>query len=139
MKKLKTWQKVLLIVFYPVGIIYFIVWLCWRYNITRNVIAEKICSVWGTVYTNENGTSRQTYIAKLKVGEDLLFKPAPTQDYPDTIGVFTKRGEQIGFIGYKDLNELRGLYTYNKASASVAEVIHSERGLGVNMLVKVYK
>lgn len=30
MKKLKTWQFVLLIIFYPVGIIYFIVWLCNR-------------------------------------------------------------------------------------------------------------
>lgn len=30
MKKLQTWQLVLLIVFYPIGIIYFIVWLCKR-------------------------------------------------------------------------------------------------------------
>lgn len=30
MKKLKTWQLVLLIIFYPVGIIYFIVWLSKR-------------------------------------------------------------------------------------------------------------
>ena len=57
---------------------------------SKKVIAEKTYSVWGTAYTNENGTSRQTYIAKLKVGEDLMFKPAPTKEYPDTIGVFTK-------------------------------------------------
>lgn len=30
MKKLKTWQKVLLIICYPVGIVYFIIWLCNR-------------------------------------------------------------------------------------------------------------
>lgn len=30
MKKLKTWQLVLLIIFYPVGLVYFIVWLCKR-------------------------------------------------------------------------------------------------------------
>lgn len=30
MKKLKTWQLVLLIIFYPVGIAYFIYWLCKR-------------------------------------------------------------------------------------------------------------
>lgn len=30
MKKLKPWQIVLLVVFYPVGIVYFIVWLCKR-------------------------------------------------------------------------------------------------------------
>ena len=40
---------------------------------SKKVIAEKAYSVWGTAYTNENGTSRQTYIAKLKVGEDLQF------------------------------------------------------------------
>lgn len=30
MKKLKTWQKVLLIIFYPVGIVYFIIWLIYK-------------------------------------------------------------------------------------------------------------
>lgn len=106
---------------------------------SKKIIAEKSCSVWGTAYTNENGTSRQTYISKLKIGDDLLFKPAPTQEYPDTIGVFTQKGEQIGFIGYKDLNELRGMFTKNKASVSVASIDKGTRGLGVTMLIKVYK
>ncbi len=106
---------------------------------TRKVIDEFACDVWGTAYVNENGTSRQTYISKLKVGADLFFKPAPTQDYPDTIGVFTKKGEQIGFIGYKDLNKLRGLYLKNKASVSVGKITNSERGLGLTMIIKVYK
>ncbi len=30
MKKLKTWQLVLLIIFYPVGLVYLIAWLCKR-------------------------------------------------------------------------------------------------------------
>lgn len=106
---------------------------------SKKVIDEFECSVWGTNYTNENGTSRQSYIAKLKVGIDLLFKPAPTADYPDTIGVFTKKGEQIGFIGYKDLNKMRGLYLNNKASVTVSNITHSDRGLGVDMLIKIYK
>ena len=106
---------------------------------TKKVIAEKTYSVWGTTYTNENGSSRQTYIAKLKVGEDLLFKPAPTKDYPDTIGVFTKKGAQIGFIGYKDLNEMRGLFFDSKASVTVKSIDRSERGLGVTMSIKIYK
>lgn len=106
---------------------------------SKKIIDEFTCSVWGTNYTNENGTSRQTYIAKLKIGNDLFFKPAPTDDYPDTIGVFTKKGEQIGFIGYKDLNKLRGLYLNNKASVTVSNITHSDRGLGVEMLIKIYK
>ena len=35
MKKLKTWQLVLLIIFYPVGMVYFIVWLCNRNKGTK--------------------------------------------------------------------------------------------------------
>lgn len=106
---------------------------------SKKVIDEFSCDVWGTAYINENGTSRQTYIAKLKVGDDLLFHPAPTVDYPDTIGVFTKKNEQIGFIGYKDLAKLRGLYVNNKASVSVEKIIRSERGLGVTMRIKIHK
>lgn len=106
---------------------------------SKKVIAEHSCSVWGTNYTNENGTSRQSYIARLKVGDDLLFHPAPTPDYPDTIGVFTKKNEQIGFIGYKDLNKLRGLFLNNKASVTVSQIVKSPQGLGVNMLIKIYK
>lgn len=105
----------------------------------NKVIDEFVCSVWGTAYLNENNTSRQTYIAKLKVGQDLFFKPAPTKEYPDTIGVFTKKGEQIGFIGYKDLNKIRGLYLHNKASVTVESIDRSERGLQVEMRIKIYK
>ena len=106
---------------------------------SKKVIDEFSCEVWGTAFTNENGTSRQTYIAKLKVGDDLLFHPAPTDEYPDTIGVFTKKNEQIGFISYKDLNKLRGLYLKNKASVSVEKISHSDRGLLVTMHIKIYK
>jgi len=66
------------------------------------------------------------------VGDDLLFHPAPTADYPDTIGVFNKKNEQIGFIGYKDVNKIRGLYLHNKASVSVEKIINSERGAMCN-------
>lgn len=147
MKKLKTWQFILLIIFYPVGIVYFIVWLCNRNKQeshpvpqeNREVIREMYSNVVGTVYPNENGTIRQTYIAHLNVGDDLFFKPAPTTEYPDSIGVFTKEGGQIGVVRYETLNELRGLYLNNDASVSVNEIIHSERGLGVNMLIRIYK
>ena len=110
-------------------------------SITNNdlkVIREMDVSVWGTRYLNADKTSRQTYIANLNVGDDLLFHPAPTDEYPDTIGVFTAKQEQIGFIDYKTLNELRGLFLNNQASASVKEITHSDRGLGVIMHIKIY-
>ena len=71
--------------------------------------------------------------------DELQQSARSKQEYPDTIGVFTKRDEQIGFIGNKDLNELRGLYAHNKASVTVSTIEHSERGLGVDMLIKIYK
>lgn len=103
------------------------------------VIAEYERKVYGCEALNENKTSRATYIAKLKVGQDLFFKPAPTKEYPDTIGVFTKKGEQIGFLHYTFVNELRGMYANNKASATVASIDHSPRGLGVTMHIIIYK
>lgn len=108
-------------------------------NNSSKILDEWDCSVWGTTYTNENGINRQAIISKLKVGADLFFKPAPTEEYPDTIGVFTKKGEQVGFIGYKDLNKMRGLYVDKKASVTVKNIEKSERGLGVTMHIIIYK
>ncbi|MBE6699454.1 MAG: hypothetical protein E7584_04360 [Ruminococcaceae bacterium] len=142
MKKLKTWQLVLLIIFYPVGIIYFIFWLLNRSkssNKNLEVIKEMYSNVVATVYPNADGSSRQTYIAHLKQGDDLFFKPTPTKEYPDSVGVFTKKGGQIGVVSYQTLNELRGLYSHNKASVTVHEILHTERGLGVTMHIKIYK
>lgn len=43
MKKLKPWQIVLLVIFYPVGIVYLIVWLCKRNRQSAEpVISDKI-------------------------------------------------------------------------------------------------
>lgn len=103
------------------------------------VIKEMYSNVAATTYPNADGTIRQTYIAHLKPGDDLLFHPAPTEEYPDSIGVFTKKNKQIGVVSYQTLNELRGMYLHNKASVTVNEVTRSERGLGVNMLIKIYK
>lgn len=103
------------------------------------VIAEFDKRAYGCNALNSDGTSRASYVAKLKKGEDLFFKPAPTKEYPDTIGVFTKKGHQIGFLHYTFVNELRGTYRNNKASAIVAEVEGSGQGLSVLMRIKIYK
>ncbi len=103
------------------------------------VLTEFDRQVYGTEGLNANGTSRASYVAKLKVGEDLFFKPAPTAEYPDTIGVFTKKGYQIGFLHYTLVNELRGMYVNNKASVTVAAVTKSPRGLGVTIHIIIYK
>lgn len=106
---------------------------------TPAILTEFERKVYGCNMLNENKTSRATYVAQLKVGQDLFFKPAPTKDYPDTIGVFTKKGEQIGFLHYTLVNELRGMYANNNASVTVASIDHSPQGLGVTMHIIIYK
>ena len=96
------------------------------------------CSLMGCVYPNPDGTSRQTYLINSKVGADVIFKPAPTKEYPDTIGVFTKKG-CIGVLPYKVVNELRGMYAHNKASAVIKSIDRSERGLGCTIKITIYK
>ena len=97
------------------------------------------CSLVGCIYPNPDGTSRQTYLIKCKNGENVFFKPAPTKEYPDTIGVFTKKGGCIGVLPYRIVNELRGLYANNKAEVIIKEVTHSERGLGCIIKIIIYK
>lgn len=141
MKKLQTWQKVLLIIFYPVGIVYFIIWFCNRSKpaAQREIVRELYSNVVATVYPNDDGSSRQRYIAMLKPGEEIFFHKAPTEEYPDSIGVFTKKKQQIGAVSFHTINELFGLYTHNDFSVYVNEILHTERGLGVNMLIRIYK
>lgn len=149
MKKLKAWQIVLLVIFYPVGLVYLIVWLCKRNKqptapsaapaTKSEVIKELYSNVVATTYPNADGTSRQYYIAKLRQGEELALHKAPTDEYPDSIGVFTSKNEQIGVLSFQLVNELFGLYAHNDLSVYVNEILHSERGLGVSMLIKVHK
>ena len=103
-----------------------------------NILDIIDCSLIACAYPNSDGTSRQTYLVNSKVGADLMFKPAPTKEYPDTIGVFTKKG-CIGVLPYKVVNELRGMYAHNKASAVIKSIDRSERGLGCTIKITIYK
>lgn len=96
------------------------------------------CSLAACTYPNPDGTLRQTFLVKAKAGEDVTFKPQPTKEYPDTIGVFTKKG-CIGILPYATLNKLRGLYAHNKASAVIKRIDKSERGLGCTIKITIYK
>lgn len=139
----------LLVIFYPVGLVYLIVWLCNKNKqptapsaaptTTSEVIKELYSNVVATTYPNADGTSRQYYITKLRQGEELALHKAPTDESPDSIGVFTSKNEQIGVLSFQLVNELFGLYAHNDLSVYVNAILHSERGLGVSMLIKVHK
>ncbi len=104
------------------------------------VVDEFIQSVWGVRFNNEDGSSRQAIIKTLKPGDDLLFKPAPSKEYPDTIGVFTSKGKQIGFLNSALLKDLRGKYAKNRASVTVENISKSEdQGYSCSMRIKIYE
>ena len=103
----------------------------------KKQIDRIVCNLAGSTYPNPDGPSRQTYLAKCKPGQDVTFKPMPTKEYPDTVGVCTKKG-CIGVLPYSALNKLRGLYAKNKASATIKEILKSERGLGCSIEIIIY-
>lgn len=146
MKKLKTWQFVLLIIFYPVGIIYFIVWLCKRNKTPtvsieqRNIIRDMHSKVVGVTFGNDDGTSRQAYIEKLKPGDELILKPMPTPDYPNAIGVFTVGGKQIGYVKDELAVALVNEYPKNLMQVTVANITGGgDKNYGCNIHIVIYE
>lgn len=148
MKKLKTWQKVLLIIFYPVGIIYFIVWLCNRNNgggtaapatAKLSVLRDFNTKIVGVTFGNDDGSSRQAIIKKSKEGEDIILKPVPTDEYPDAIGVFNKRGEQLGHISAELATELKNKYSNNPMSVTINNITGGgDKNYGCNLHIIIY-
>ena len=93
MKKLKTWQIVLLVIFYPIGICVWIYRICKKIQIKKENDAAKraraaataqeleqrrcvspdfefkIFKVVGVTFKNEDGKSRQTLLRKLHFGD----------------------------------------------------------------------
>lgn len=147
MKKLKTWQKVLLVIFYPVGIVYFIVWL---YNRNKSgagavgssklsVIRDFNTKVVGVTFGNDDGSSRQEIIKNSKAGEDIIFKPVPTADYPDAIGVFNKRGQQLGHLNAELAAEMKNKYTNNPMSVTINNITGGgDKNYGCNLHIIIY-
>ena len=103
-----------------------------------NILDIIQCSLMGCTYPNPDGTSRQTYLVNCKQGQDVVFKPTPTKEYPDTVGVFAKKG-CIGVLPYQAVNKLRGLYANNKASAVIKSIEKTDRGLFCTITITIYK
>lgn len=151
MKKLKTWQFVLLIIFYPIGIIYFIVWLMNR-NKTDNSGAVRVDSskmkivrdlhtkVVGVTFSNSDGTSRQEIVRKCKAGDELIFKPTPSTEYPDAIGVFNSKGQQLGNVSAELAEELKYKYPTNPMRVYVESVTGGEgKNYGCNIRLTIFE
>lgn len=154
MKKLKPWQIALLVIFYPVGIVYLIVWLCnrnkqptastapaMRVNMNKlTVVKDFYTKVVGVTFNNDDGTSRQNIIKNCKAGEDIIFKPLPTEQYPDAIGVFNKSGQQLGHLSQGVAAEIKNKYGYNPMSVTVSNITGGgDLSYGCNLHIIVYE
>lgn len=146
MKKLKPWQIILLVIFYPVGIVYLIVWLCKRNKKpvapgapSRSIVRDFNSKVVGVTFGNDDGTSRQEIIKACNPGDDLILKPVPTTEYPDAIGVFTKSGKQLGHINAELAAELKSDYPNNPMSVTVNNITGGgDKTYGCNIHIIIY-
>lgn len=143
MKKLKPWQIILLVIFYPVGIVYFIIWLCKRNKKpaapSRSIVRDFNSKVVGVTFGNDDGTSRQEIIKSCNPGDDLILKPVPTTEYPDAIGVFTKSGKQLGHINAELAAELKSDYPNNPMSVTVNNITGGgDKTYGCNIHIIIY-
>lgn len=157
MKKLKAWQIVLLVIFYPVGLVYLVVWLCKRNKQptapsaapagAANIDVNKLVverdfhtKVVGVTFNNDDGTSRQAIIESCKPGEDIILKPVPTKEYPDAIGVFNKKGQQLGHLGAELASEIKTKWGHNPMSITIAALTGGgDRAYGCNLHIIIYQ
>lgn len=52
----------------------------------------------GVTYYNDDGTSRQKYLERLKNNSSLKLKHVPSKKHPNSIGVFSLNEKQLGFL-----------------------------------------
>lgn len=108
-------------------------------QVAKTVIRDFHTKIVGVTYGNADGSSRQEYIKKLKPGDELVFRPVPTPEYPDAIGVFTLKGEQLGYLGADLAAEFKNKYPTNYMQASVANVTGGNgMNYGCNIHIVVY-
>ncbi len=161
-KKLKGWQVALLIIFYPIGILYLIVKYASKtttpqsdtstdensenevshFDLSKAEIERDFYSkVVGVTFKNSDGSDRQKIISKCKVGDDIIFKPVPTKQYPDAIGVFTTKGKQIGHVKADLALELKEKYPTHPMQVTIANITGGNDGTnyGCNLHIIIYK
>lgn len=105
----------------------------------RNVLWQVDKSIMGSTYPNEDGSDRQAIIKSLKIGEDIIFRPAPIKDYPDLIGAFTINGKQIGSVPYDVVNRIKEEFAGYPMSAEVKEITYYGDHYLCYVTVRVYQ
>ena len=95
----------------------------------------------GVTFKNKDGSDRQKILSKCKNGDDIIFKPTPSKEYPDAIGVFTPDGKQLGNVNAELALELKNKYPMHFMKVKVANITGGTDGLsyGCNLHIVIYK
>lgn len=102
------------------------------------VVRDFNTKVVGVTFGNDNGSSRQAIIRTLKPGDVLVAKPVPTPEYPDAIGVFTKRGKQLGHLSASVAAEISRDYPNNPIKVTVNNITgggNYNYGCNINIII----
>lgn len=102
------------------------------------VVRDFNTKVVGVTFGNDNGSSRQAIIKTLKSGDVLVAKPVPTPEYPDAIGVFTKRGKQLGHLSASVAAEISRDYPNNPIKVTVNNITgggNYNYGCNINIII----
>lgn len=156
MKKLKGWQIALLVIFYPVGIVYLLVWLVNRSKTNTDapatqgknavkasdlrVLRDFRTKIVGVTFGNADGSSRQKIIANCKVGQGVVFRPMNDPQHPESIGVFTENGQQLGHLAADLARDMRDKYPQNPMRAEIASITGGgDYNYGCSIHITIYK
>jgi len=146
---------ILLIVFFPAAFIYLFAVRgkksgstpapsksSFHFDATKAEIDRDFHSkVVGVTFKNADGSDRQKIVKTCKPGDDIIFKPTPSKEYPDAIGVFTTSGKQIGNLNADLARELKTKYPTNPMSVTVSNITGGgeDHNYGCNIHLTIYK
>lgn len=94
----------------------------------------------GVTFKNNDGSDRQKIISKCKVGQDVIFRPTPSREYPEAVGVFTTKGKQLGFLKADLAHDLIHLYPNNPMQATISAITGGGKGenYGCNIHIHIF-
>lgn len=104
------------------------------------VAREMHTKVVGVTFGNDDGTSRQQIISQCKAGQSVVFKPTPTAEFPEAIGVFTENGKQLGNVNAELAHDLINRYFENPMKVTIADITGGKDGknYGCNIHLIIY-
>ena len=106
---------------------------------SASVLRDMHSKIAGVTFGNDDGTSRQAYIQKLKPGDELIVRHLPTVDHPEAIGVFTRKNKQIGYLNADLATEINSRYANNRVKVTVSNITGGgDKNYGCNIHIVIY-